>query len=248
MMEIQNGRLQAAIRREQAGAELWIWREMYMNGFRTGGHKIIMHHLRKKILKALNPALLRLEKADPGMTLAGMSVQVIEKDFHLHPHECIGLASDVSYLHINPEDKKVFLKLLSLALDTILILPQDLSLKSLAGQDLGKLQAEYDNDLWVSRSDVNLTRFFIQPTLGITSKVIDFGISTRLVGVNMVQESINNAGFLLEPAATLKLGWDHFKAVAQVGASAPLNKDVEFNYQPFLISLGIQLNFGKIFQ
>jgi hypothetical protein len=121
--------------------------------------------------------------------------------------------------------------------------------ETFGGAGFGKLQAEYDNASWISRSDVKLTRFFIQPTLGITSKVVDFGISTRFVAVNMVQETVNNAGFLLEPAVTLKLGWDHIKAVAQVGVSLPLNEaHIEFNYQPFLISLGLQANFGKIFQ
>jgi hypothetical protein len=120
--------------------------------------------------------------------------------------------------------------------------------ETFGGAGFGKLSALYDNGLWTSRSQVDITRYFIQPTLGITSKVVDFGISARLALVNMKQETKSTTGLMFEPAATLKLGWDHIKVVAQVGVSAPMTKDVEFDYQPFLVSLGLQANFGKIFQ
>jgi len=116
------------------------------------------------------------------------------------------------------------------------------------GAGFGKISALYDNNKWISRSQVDVTRYFIQPSLGITSKVVDFGISTRFSLVSMKQETANVTGLMFEPAATLKLGWDHLKAMAQIGVSAPLTKDVGFNYQPFLFSLGLQANFGKIFQ
>jgi len=120
--------------------------------------------------------------------------------------------------------------------------------ETFAGAGFGKIEAEYDNGQWTSFSQVDVKRYFIQPTLGITSKVIDFGISARVALVNMNQGAESITGLMLEPAATLKLGWDHLKAVAQVGVSAPFNKDINFNYQPFLISLGLQGNFGKVFQ
>jgi hypothetical protein len=120
--------------------------------------------------------------------------------------------------------------------------------ETFGGAGFGKISALYDNDLWTTLSQVDVKRYFIQPTLGITSKVIDFGISARFALVNMKQETKSTTGLMFEPAATLKLGWDHIKVVAQVGVSAPMTKDVEFDYQPFLISLGLQANFGKIFQ
>jgi hypothetical protein len=120
--------------------------------------------------------------------------------------------------------------------------------ETFAGGGFGKLAAVYENNLWAARSNVEMTRFFIQPTIGVTSKVIDFGISTRLSLVNLKQESASASGLMFEPAVTLKFGWDHIKIVAQAGVSGPLTKDVEFNYEPFLVSLGLQANFGKIFQ
>jgi hypothetical protein len=120
--------------------------------------------------------------------------------------------------------------------------------ETFAGAGFGKIEGVYESELWTSYAKADIKRYFIQPTLGITSKVIDFGISTRMVLVNIEQETHTITGLMFEPAATLKLGWDHIKAVAQVGVSAPFNKHIDFNYQPFLFSLGLQGNFGKVFQ
>lgn len=116
------------------------------------------------------------------------------------------------------------------------------------GVGLGKVNSEYENSLWTSGVDVNCTRFFLQPTIGVTSKILDFGVSTRFVAVSFNQDSEKNTGIMFEPALTAKLGWDHIKVVGQVGFSYPLNSEnVNFVYQPGLISLGLQGNFGKIF-
>ena len=94
----------------------------------------------------------------------------------------------------------------------------------------------------------DVMRYFLQPSLGITSKIIDFGISTRLALVSMKQAESSITELMIEPALTLKVGWDHIKIVAQAGVSAPVSSAVTFNYQPFMISLGLQGNFGKVFQ
>jgi hypothetical protein len=121
--------------------------------------------------------------------------------------------------------------------------------ETFGGIGAGKLQAEYDNNLWVSRSNVDFTRFFIQPTLGFTTKIFDAGISSRFVLVNLHQESASSTRGFIEPVLTGKLGYDHIKAVMQMGLSFPLNSGkVSYNYQPLLISLGIQGNFGKVFK
>ena len=117
------------------------------------------------------------------------------------------------------------------------------------GVGFGKINAEYDNDLWTSRSDVKCTRLFLQPTIGMTSKVFDLGLSTRFVVVSFNQDSEKNTGIMFEPAVTAKLGWDHIKAVGQIGLSYPLNPDnIHFVYQVGLVSLGLQANFGKMFK
>ena len=93
------------------------------------------------------------------------------------------------------------------------------------GVGFGTINAEYDNDLWSSRTDVKCIRLFLQPTIGLTSKILDVGISTRFVVVTFNQDSNKDTGIMFEPALTAKLGWDHIKAVGQIGLSYPLNSD-----------------------
>lgn len=113
----------------------------------------------------------------------------------------------------------------------------------------GRVSSLYSNNIWTSSSDARFNRIFIQPSLGFTTKVVDLGLSSRLVLVGFNQDSERNSGFFIEPALTLKAGYDHIKAVGQLGFSLPVNEDeIPFNYQPLIISLGIQANFGKIFK
>jgi len=120
--------------------------------------------------------------------------------------------------------------------------------ETFGGAGFGKISALYENDLWISTSQVDIVRYFVQPTVGVTSKAIDFGVSTRLALVNIKQEDVGTSGLMLEPVATLKLGWDYLKIVGKVGFSAPMTKDIKFKYQPFLFSVGLQGNFGKVFR
>jgi hypothetical protein len=121
--------------------------------------------------------------------------------------------------------------------------------ETFCGIGTGKIQAEYENNLWVSFSDVSYNRFFIQPSIGFTSKVFDGSLSSRFVVVGLHQESGSSTGCFFEPVVTGKLGFDHIKAVAQLGLSFPLNSNkVVFTNQPLLLSLGLQANFGKIFK
>jgi hypothetical protein len=118
-----------------------------------------------------------------------------------------------------------------------------------AGYGFGKINGDYENALWTSRTNVNTTRFFLQPTFGYTSKIMDIGISSRLVIVTFDQNSEKNTGIMIEPAVTAKLGWDHIKIVGQLGLSYPLNSNsVHFQYQPGLFSLGLMADFGKVFK
>jgi hypothetical protein len=117
------------------------------------------------------------------------------------------------------------------------------------GVGFGKIQALYDNNLWVSMSDVNYTRYFIQPTIGFTTKIFDAGLSSRFVLINLHQKAGSITAYFIEPVITGKLGYDHIKAVMQLGFSLPLNSNINsINYQPILISVGIQSNFGKVFK
>jgi len=117
--------------------------------------------------------------------------------------------------------------------------------ETFAGAGFGKIDALY----WLSDSNVSFTRYFIQPSVGITTKVVDAGLSTRIVIVNYNQISTSVPGVFFEPIFTLKAGYDHIKAVGKIGFSFPMNSEkTNFDNQPFILSLGIQANFGKIFR
>ncbi len=117
------------------------------------------------------------------------------------------------------------------------------------GYGAGNLQAEYDNNLWVSKARVNSGRFFIQPAIGASTSVFDGSFSSRLVFVNLSQESEKASCAFIEPALTGKFGYKYVKFVVQTGLSVPLSSSNNlFNYQPFMFSVGIQLNIGKLFE
>jgi hypothetical protein len=113
--------------------------------------------------------------------------------------------------------------------------------ETFGGFGYGKLQAEFNNSLWNSTSDVNSSRLFIQPSIGVTTNMFDGSLSSRIVMVNMHQASNKSTGYFIEPVLTGKVGSRYVKAVFQFGLSLPLNSEnIAFNYQPFLFSIGLQ--------
>ena len=121
--------------------------------------------------------------------------------------------------------------------------------ETFGGVGFGKVRAEYDNDIWQSRTDVNNLRIYIQPSIGASSEYLDGSISTRFVLVNLYQGADNNTGFFAEPVLTGKVGFPYLKAVFQMGVSIPVNAtSLDFNYQPFLFSVGLQANIGEFFK
>ena len=114
------------------------------------------------------------------------------------------------------------------------------------GAGFGRLQAEYDNELWMTHSDVNCLRFFVQPAVGASTDIFDGSLAARFVVLNLKQESKNSTGIFVEPAITAKVGYQYAKAVFQFGLAIPLNKNnMEFNYQPFIFSVGMQATLGR---
>ena len=61
--------------------------------------------------------------------------------------------------------------------------------ETFGGLGFGKLSAELDNNLWKSYADVSTLRFFIQPTIGASSSIFDGSLSSRMVMVNLSQNS-----------------------------------------------------------
>jgi hypothetical protein len=117
------------------------------------------------------------------------------------------------------------------------------------GGGFGKLSAHQDVGFWVSNAEVNTMRFFVQPAIGLSTEVFDGSIATRLVALNMKQDSLSNTGLLVEPVITAKVGYRWVKAVFQFGISLPLNDEqIDFTYQPILFSIGLQATFGRKYE
>lgn len=114
-------------------------------------------------------------------------------------------------------------------------------------------------------------KFFIQPSFGLSHRVVEVAVSTRfsLVAFNNVtsgslafdgdqwartdfQRLDGKVVPFMEPAATFRVGFKHFKWFWQLRASVPLRTDgpeagptLNDYFQPFSFNTGISLNFGK---
>ncbi len=116
------------------------------------------------------------------------------------------------------------------------------------GLGYSRLKADYSNNLWISRTDLNSLKFFIQPAIGASTDIFDGSFATRFVRVTLFQDQLKYTGYFIEPVLTAKVGYKFVKFVMQIGFSIPVNSnELVFSYQPFLISVGIQtkLNFKK---
>ena len=116
------------------------------------------------------------------------------------------------------------------------------------GFGYSRLKADYSNNLWISRSDLNSYKIFIQPAIGATTDIFDGSFATRFVRVKLFQDQLKYTGYFIEPVLTGKIGYKYVKFVVQVGVSIPVkSNELVFSYQPFLFSIGIQtkLNFKK---
>lgn len=113
------------------------------------------------------------------------------------------------------------------------------------GFGFGNIKADYENNLWSSFTAVDNTRLFLQPGIGITSEFIDLSFASRAVYVRLMGGNKTGDGFFIEPVLTGKLGYRYVKGVMQLGFSVPLGRELEFEYQPILFSLGLQVDIGR---
>jgi len=102
------------------------------------------------------------------------------------------------------------------------------------------------------RRNGTFQRFFIQPNVGFHSKVFEAGFGLRTVFVHydrIVSSTSSHQGkstfVLVEPAATLRLGWENVKLSWQMGLSLPAYNGSELDYNPLIGSFGVDFNFGK---
>jgi len=110
----------------------------------------------------------------------------------------------------------------------------------------GLLQAEFDNQIFVSFADVRYYRGFIQPSIGLVTNVAELSFSSRFVFLTLQQDGVRRACPFIEPAITAKLGYKYVKGTMQLGFSLPMNESLDFYYQPFLFSLGLQIRLNHL--
>ena len=115
------------------------------------------------------------------------------------------------------------------------------------GLGFGNLESNDDDALFIPFSSVKTTRVFLQPTIGATTEIFDGSFSSRFVVVNMKQDLHSDIGYFIEPVLTSRLGYKYVKVVTQFGVSIPLNSEIDFGYEPFIFSIGLQLNLGKLY-
>ena len=120
------------------------------------------------------------------------------------------------------------------------------------GFGAGKIQA-YNEDMVFDDpiTDATFSKLFIQPSFGMKSDIFDANLGTRLamIKVNYKQEAPGlNESFqpFIEPMLTGRLGFKYVKFIGQVGLSFPLKTETVFDYQPFIINLGLHFNINPV--
>ena len=108
----------------------------------------------------------------------------------------------------------------------------------------------------------NIARYSIQPVFGYVSKYFSIAVSSRIsslnysrIGGNLVYNDViqtdylasNRSGMLLEPALTVRGGFERFKLQLQFGGSFNLTNS-DFRQDKSYMTLGLNFNFGTIQQ
>lgn len=95
-------------------------------------------------------------------------------------------------------------------------------------------------------------KYFFQPSFGVTSKVIDGNLGTRLVLVDYEDITSNSFrwnsekyDFFLEPFYTQRFGYKFLKLQYQIGFVFPLGDVQRDAYFPLMYSFGIHFNFAQ---
>jgi hypothetical protein len=105
----------------------------------------------------------------------------------------------------------------------------------------GTLQADFGNNSFRSFADVRIYRGFIQPSIGMVTDVAELTFSSRFVFVTLMQDGNRVSSPFVEPAITAKLGYKYIKGTMQLGFSLPVAEELQFFYQPFIFSMGLQI-------
>ena len=137
---------------------------------------------------------------------------------------------------------------------TFVLLDSNLIFESWLGLGYGKVENGYGN---ASASVLQFNRYFFQPSLGYTSDYFDFAVSLRFSGLRyndirltgtLVQrdhdeiEYINRNPFslIIEPAFTLRVGWEYLKFQGQFGYSRNITNP-ELKQEELNLNVGLYI-------
>lgn len=112
-----------------------------------------------------------------------------------------------------------------------------------------------------ARYNANMMRFFLQPSFSVTSQHFDAGFSMRLAGLNFL--NVDTTGYtyddlvavdlndldqdmhmFIEPAVTLRAGYQYVKFHTQLGYAIKLN-DAPLSHNPFILNIGLRFHFAQ---
>jgi hypothetical protein len=102
------------------------------------------------------------------------------------------------------------------------------------------------------RSHARYSRIFMQPAIGVVNESFDVGCAARLCRVSIdhltttdYQGSPYLSTYFFEPALFTRIGYRNVRISLQYGISEPLGEDVKFWWQPWIFSVGCEINFGR---
>lgn len=118
------------------------------------------------------------------------------------------------------------------------------------GYGCGTIKSSYTGwevEEWNTYEDLINNRFFLQPSIGYTSKIVDANFATKFSLTSIHDNEIYRTRLFITPVATIKVGYDYIKFIFQAGAAFRTGqKYTEFDYNPFVINFGVQLGlFGR---
>jgi hypothetical protein len=108
----------------------------------------------------------------------------------------------------------------------------------------------YDDSWDYDYDKATYSKYFIQPEIGITNKVFEGALVTRLSLIDMssIVNDYRSTVAFMEPGVVFKVGYEYIKFYTQLGFSLPIAMDAEdmkYNYSFFNFSFGLNFSFGN---
>lgn len=127
---------------------------------------------------------------------------------------------------------------------------QNATVEIYGGYGIGAVDAYYENSLLVSSARAYHHRVFIQPAIGVSTKIFDASFTPRIVLLNVTMvdpdlASSNTRSFYpyVEPCLTTRVGYKYVKYFFQIGLSINITNDYRnFSHQPLILNTGVQLS------